>query len=162
MYYKCKRLTKRIGFAKVWVMKNKGFTVVELLIVISIITILLNFMVLSVRGFQSEARLSQVRADMRAIQVAIEAYYKNHDEYPAEPGYQTQLLNEASQVLEVNEVDPFVPGGTTVYDYTLSPDGTYYAIFSVGINKDGTLEILNDGTLVPGGTVIYVSNIVSN
>lgn len=143
-------------------MKNKGFTVVELLIVIAIIAILLNFMVLSVKGFQSEARLSQVRADLRAIQVAIEAYYKNHDAYPAEINYQTILLNEVPRVLEENEVDPFVPGGTTVYDYTLSPDGTHYAIFSIGINKDGTLEILNDGRAVPGGSVIYVSDSESN
>ncbi|MFA4858158.1 MAG: prepilin-type N-terminal cleavage/methylation domain-containing protein, partial [Candidatus Margulisiibacteriota bacterium] len=92
-------------------MKVKGFTIVEVLIVIAIIAILLNLMMLSVKGFQNEARVSHVRADLRTLQIAIEAYSKNHFTYPPVENYQTVLLAEPSRVLDENLLDPFVASG---------------------------------------------------
>jgi prepilin-type N-terminal cleavage/methylation domain-containing protein len=139
-------------------MKKNGFTVVEVLIVLAILAILLNLLVMSVKGFQSEAQLARVRADLRALRGAVEAYYKNHNVYPLESNYQTQLWNESPKILEENLFDPFAPGGITEYSYGLSPDKTYYILYSIGVDKDGTATIANDGTVKVEGSAVYISN----
>lgn len=137
---------------------RKAFTVVEILIVLAIIAILTNFMVLSIRGFQSEARASKVNADLKTLQVALESFLKNNDRYPETENYQNELLMTRPRILEDNLVDPFAPNTTTTYKYALSEDKNYYVLYSVGMKKIGSAIILDDGTLVATNGAIWVSN----
>jgi len=69
---------------------EKGFTLLELLIVIAIIGILVAMGTVSYSTAQKKARDAQRRADLKAIQNAFEQYYaQNNGSYPtgcASPG----------------------------------------------------------------------------
>jgi general secretion pathway protein G len=54
--------------------QDKGFTLVELLIVIVILGILATVTVFAVRGITDQGEESACRADQKTLQVAIEAY----------------------------------------------------------------------------------------
>lgn len=55
--------------------QDKGFTLVELLIVIVILGILATVTVFAVRGITDQGRTSACSADKKTVQTAIEAYY---------------------------------------------------------------------------------------
>jgi prepilin-type N-terminal cleavage/methylation domain-containing protein len=58
--------------------KNKGFTLVELLIVIVILGILATVTVFAVRGITDKGKTSACTADQKTLQVALESYYANN------------------------------------------------------------------------------------
>ena len=55
--------------------KDKGFTLVELLIVIVILGILATIVVFAVRGITDQGQESSCKATAKTYEVAIEAYY---------------------------------------------------------------------------------------
>ncbi len=55
--------------------QDKGFTLVELLIVIVILGILATVTVFAVRGITDQGQTSACAADQKTLQVAVEAYY---------------------------------------------------------------------------------------
>jgi general secretion pathway protein G len=55
--------------------QDKGFTLVELLIVIVILGILATVTVFAVRGITDQGQTSACQADQKTLQVALEAYY---------------------------------------------------------------------------------------
>jgi len=63
--------------------KNKGFTLVELLIVIVILGILAAVTVFAVRGITEEAETNACAVDKKNYETAIEAYFAVENTYPA-------------------------------------------------------------------------------
>lgn len=63
--------------------KDKGFTLVELLIVIVILGILATVTVFAVRGITNQGQDSACKADLKTISTAVEAYSAQHGVYPA-------------------------------------------------------------------------------
>ena len=55
--------------------KDRGFTLVELLIVIVILGILATVTVFAVKGMTDKAKTNTCLADKKAMEVAVEAYY---------------------------------------------------------------------------------------
>jgi general secretion pathway protein G len=55
--------------------QDKGFTLVELLIVIVILGILATITVFAVRGITDQGQKSACQADQKTLQTAVEAYY---------------------------------------------------------------------------------------
>lgn len=142
--------------------KSKGFTLIELLIVMAVIAILIAIAIPSFRGMQNEARKTKAQGDVRVLKIAIESYYKNHNNlYPAVANYQTTLLGASPRILEANLYDPFVAGGATAYVYALSgsgpSDSDYYIIYSVGAGGAGTAAVSAAGVVtvstVDAGTI---------
>ncbi len=62
--------------------KNRGFTIVELLIVIVIIGILVALVIVAYNGIQSRARDSARIQKVKEISKAIESYYVDNGRYP--------------------------------------------------------------------------------
>ncbi len=62
--------------------KSKGFTIVELLIVIVVIGILATLVIVTFTGIQQKARNSQRQTDINAIDSHVEAFYADKGFYP--------------------------------------------------------------------------------
>ena len=64
---------------------NKAFTLVELLVVISIIGILVSIVAGGFRSSQARSRDAQRKSDLRQIANSLELYFSDHNNYPNEP-----------------------------------------------------------------------------
>lgn len=62
--------------------KSKGFTIVELLIVIVVIAILATLVIVTFTGIQKKARDSQRQTDINAVNAQVAAFYTNYGFYP--------------------------------------------------------------------------------
>ena len=129
----------------------------------AVIAILIAIAIPSFRGMQMEARKTKAEGDVRVIKIAVESYYKNHGEYPADANYQTTLLGASPRILDANLYDPFGATSTTQYVYKLSTgDPTtahYYIIYSVGPNgSDEATSVNNSGVVTAGGDDVWSSN----
>ncbi len=63
--------------------RSKGFTIVELLIVIVVIAILATLVIVTFTGIQQKARDSQRQTDINALDSHLEAYYAENGSYPS-------------------------------------------------------------------------------
>ncbi|MEJ0072565.1 MAG: prepilin-type N-terminal cleavage/methylation domain-containing protein [Candidatus Saccharibacteria bacterium] len=61
---------------------SRGFTIVELLIVIVVIGILATLVIVTFTGIQQKARDSKRKTDVAAIQAELESYYGSNNTYP--------------------------------------------------------------------------------
>lgn len=116
---------------------TKGFTIVELLIVIVVIAILAAITIVAYNGIQGRARDSQRVADMQSIVKALELYKTTNGSYPAAvptanaSGWEvstdgtttTNFLNAltTSRTIAKVPLDP-VNTGTVVNSSSLGPD----------------------------------------
>lgn len=72
-------LTRIRSFLK----KNKGFTLIELMIVIAIIGILAAIAIPQFAKYRRKAYNSAALSDLKNVRTEVEAYYADHDNYPA-------------------------------------------------------------------------------
>ena len=114
--------------------KSKGFTIVELLIVIVVIGILATLVIVTFTGIKEKARDSKRKNDINAIAAALETYNSDKNTYPTRAH-----LNDAdwvklnmkgfkSDALMVPKAKTLalVDGATasdTQYAYTVTPAG---------------------------------------
>ena len=99
--------------------KNKGFTLFELLVSISIIGILTALASVAFSGAQKKARDARRVQDIKAIQTAAEQYYSQSATYSYPISSSTPWLGGTQEILSVFPNDP----KTGSYTYT-HPDGT--------------------------------------
>lgn len=136
---------------------KKAFSLVELLIVISIIAILTTLILYSVLNAQIKSRDAKRKSDIKAISVALEAYKAQKGRYPATCGKKDLTRNTKDfQKIDVADVgnefgcalsegtikDLLVSGyiatipldpkqnAATGYFYYATPDGKDYKIIS--------------------------------
>jgi type II secretion system protein G len=80
--------------------KNEcGFTLIELLIVIVILGILAGIVVIAVGAFTDRGETAACKADVKAVEVAVEAYRAKTSGYPAnlgvlQPNYLREVPNQ--------------------------------------------------------------------
>lgn len=63
-------------------MSKKGFTLVELMVVIAVIGILASVALVSLTGVQRSARDAQRKSDLATYRTALERYYADNQVYP--------------------------------------------------------------------------------
>lgn len=105
---------------KPWV-KRKGFTIVELLIVIVVIGILAAITIVAYNGTQQRARDSQRESDVKTIVKALELYYIDNGKYPAGGG--STVINswwtttaDSSWATLQSSLTPYLGGATLPRD----------------------------------------------
>jgi type II secretion system protein G len=104
---------------------KKGFTLLELLIVITIIGILSSIVLVSLNTSRAKSRDANRAAQMREYTKALELYYADHNQYPDDGS----LVNVNFDTLTTQLVDeghisaiPEDVNGPTVYQYCTPPD----------------------------------------
>lgn len=135
-------------------MKTKGFTLIEILIVIAVISILIGIALPRFKGMQEEGNIAKAKGELRTLQTAVESYYiHTTNTYPVNLA---DITNQTPQIVNIVGKDPF----NTSADYAYLRNGGYYAIWSVGPKGNGSVSaVTNTGvTEVNGDSCIYVSN----
>ncbi len=111
-------------------MKQKGFTLIELIIVIAIIGILAAIAIPNYINFQNRAKDSGIKESLGAYRTALAMYFGDNGSYPAAlSGVATYLDTASADKNFINSATPSytAPGGTT---YTLTASGWAVATFT--------------------------------
>ncbi|MDD3711848.1 MAG: prepilin-type N-terminal cleavage/methylation domain-containing protein, partial [Patescibacteria group bacterium] len=133
--------------------KKPAFTLIELLVVIAIIGILATLAVVALQNARKSARDAKRIADVKQIQTALELYYNDVGEYPAEV---TSTIAYSNNVyMAVVPTAPTPADGDcededNVYTYTQQSSGASYTIdFCLGGQIGGLVAGVKQAT--PGG-----------
>lgn len=117
--------------------KKSGFTLVEILIVIFIISLLSSIVLVGLGSFRARGRDARRIADLHSMQNALELYFSNQGVYPnatvnSQAGWLAlgDVLKSAG--IGVNSVpnDPASAAGK-YYSYGISSDGLNYVLAAV-------------------------------
>lgn len=142
-------------------MRRAGFTVLELIVVIGVITVILAIGMPHLKGMQDANRIVQAKGDLLALQEALESYYASAipRAYPEETTtLGTDLAAVTPQIAPATPAyDPFGATATSQYGYLLN--GKYYVVFSSGPDRVvSTTAISASGVVTTGGDDICLTN----
>jgi uncharacterized protein (TIGR02145 family)/prepilin-type N-terminal cleavage/methylation domain-containing protein len=135
--------------------KKQGFTLIELLVVIAIIGILSTLAVAALQNARKNARDAKRIVDIRQIQTALELYYSDVGEYPADV---TSSITYGSNVYMATyptaptPADGDCSSDANIYTYTQQNSGASYTInFCLGGQTGGLIAGTKQAT--PGGII---------
>lgn len=139
---------------------QRGFTLIEMLVVISIIGILATLVAANLNSARSRARDAERKSDIKNIQTALRIYYNDHNGYPASDdsdqikgcgGTGTESCPWGSQWNEGDTVymptlpkDPLSPNQE--YRYVAGTDTDSYSLQACLENKSDSDGIAASGT----------------
>ena len=129
---------------------KKGFTLVEILVVIGIIGLLAVFLVPNLVGARDRAKEAAVKGVMHTTQLAVEAYQMENDVYPLGTNVPLESLCKnylmAGGYIAAVPKNPFTgkeytdadAAGKIIYNYNSAADG--YTL--IGYKRNGISKIL--------------------
>ncbi len=118
---------------------NKGFTIVELLIVIVVIGILALLVITTYSGIQAKARNAKRQSDIASLQTQLEAFYSQNGYYPSltDMNNATFLSSNMKSLDQEALVDPSNP--TNSKTLVATPAAKSYA-YTVTTSSGGSCE----------------------
>tara|TARA_B100000508_G_scaffold120901_1_gene102269 strand:+ start:882 stop:1592 length:711 start_codon:yes stop_codon:yes gene_type:complete len=125
-----------------------GFTIVEILVVIFIISVLAGVLFMNYSQGSAQARDADRQADLRKMQSAVELYRQENGRYPAGcnaagswsgqtgtsyacgSGGSNFIVGLAPEYIPALPSDPKLNGNTSGYIYTTNADGSVYKLMA--------------------------------
>lgn len=132
-------------------MDKKGFTLIEILIVVFIIGLLASIVLVGLGSFRARGRDARRIADLREIQNGLELYYGKFGSYPAGAwdGLKRILVDAEVGITSISD-DPL--GGSAHYQY-----GTNGQNYVLGAKlEDANSQVLKDDFDSSGGEAFGV------
>ncbi len=136
---------------------TRGFTLVELLVVISIIGILIGLSIFGLQGAREASRDAKRRSDLEVMRSALEIYKSDCNAYPDGSGNPTTALGGGGITLVGDDTNPSCLS-SNVYISAIPEDPTFpsknYVYWSDGVTYElcASLEQNeSDGTVSCGG-----------
>lgn len=132
---------------------KKGFTILELVIVLSVLVILIGIAIPRIKGMQQSGQMTQAKAELQTLQAAMESYYNNSNPHAYPPTgtiptpCATYFVNATPQIVPSTcPKDPFSASSASEYEAVVN--GNYYAIASIGSSSTGALGaiVVNSST----------------
>jgi general secretion pathway protein G len=149
-------------------MKQKGFTLVEMLLVLAIIGILVTIVLASFIGVTVATKEKKVRADIRLVQAALGQYYIRYNTFPDDSGdWVGALLAMSPRVFDQRPGDPFQPttdpDNPPAYQYQyVAPanpgDFPTYAVWSIGASQKEDVDVIGSDIVQYTAECIFVTN----
>ncbi len=130
-------------------LKNKkGFTIVELLIVIVVIGILATLVIVTFTGIQQKGRNSQRQTDINAVDSHVESFYAQHGFYPTLADLQSStFVSKWLKGLDPEALrDPKQASGQTIKATSSSSEYSYVASNTGGTGCTNTTATTFDAT----------------
>ncbi|BCX15787.1 MAG: hypothetical protein KatS3mg098_016 [Candidatus Parcubacteria bacterium] len=124
---------------------SKGFTLVEMLVVVAIIAILASIFLVGLRGFRGSAYDSKRLADLQRVQSYLEIYYNKNRAYPtgittwsgSATSLEVALKNASIGITSIPNDPQFASDNTKNYGYKPCDGGQGYVISAL-ISKDSS------------------------
>lgn len=144
---------------------KKGFTLVELLVVMAIIGILSTLGLVSFRNAQPKSRDSRRKSDLEQVQRALEMYYNDYNDYPSSNGGAIQIGSTLTWgVSEMKDSKGTIYMKELPKDPTGNPEYCYVYInksFKLYARLENTNDPVVGGPYSCGGVSIYNYGVAS-
>jgi len=143
-------------------MRSKGFTLLELLVTISILSILATVGMGQYQTSQMKARDAQRKADLDNVARALEMYYNDYEAYPLSDAsgrievdgvgldWGTEFSTDDAIYMKMLPKDPL----DSDYSYCYESDGSRFALYAHLENKNDP-DYYPDGYQCSGETYTY-------
>ena len=128
-------------------MKNTGFTMIEMVIVIMIIGILSSILLPNFSSIQDSAKNNAIKQTIHTFQMAIESYNLSNGTYPSSAGTidELVLVLKNNDAISTSPTNPFTgssfsdsdPSGRITFTYNSTTDD--YALEGFGRNNSNVL-----------------------
>lgn len=143
---------------------KKAFTLVEILVAISVISILAVSSIVTLNNNRANSRDTKRLADVKQIQTALRMYYNDYKAYPSTAEWGTRLATGSNVYLDVIPQAPAVSEGdcgTSSRAYVYESDGKTYSLKFCTGNKVGDFvagfkEASPDGIIATSSPVVPV------
>ena len=132
---------------------ERGFTLIELMIVVAIIAILAGILIPNFVNARAQAQTAACESNLRSIATALELYYADNQTYPASNSVSpANLAKNGVFYLNNTPKDPAATDPTALYAFTSTPQtgsgAAGYTITCPGVHLGSTLAKLQPS----GGT----------
>jgi type II secretion system protein G len=125
--------------------KQRGFTLIEMMIVVAIIAILVSVLVPNFMRARAQAQTAACEANLKEIATALELYQTDHESYP-DVTAETQVTSSEANLgpyIRQTPIDPVAPTGFYEYSVTNPTTGTAsYTIICPGQHDPATMSAI--------------------
>ena len=114
---------------------KKGFTLVELVIVMAVIALILSVVIPNLRGMQQEGQLTKAESELQTLKTAVTSYWRNNaNVYPGD--IHATLTGASPNIISAKLADPWSSDAdNATYGYATGNDetfGDYFIIYTKG------------------------------
>lgn len=104
-------------------MKRKGFSLIELLVVTTVIITLMAIGTVYYRGAQAKSRDNKRKVDLEQVRAGLEMYRSEEDTYPVGSSW-----DNMTSTLVTDDYLPSAPTDPKGYSYYYTSDGSAYTV----------------------------------